>query len=80
MDESGVGEITIYKYGSQTEYDQMYNLTADTKYYTINRGDVVESGNGAITDGHSSDYDSATEVLVISYDDKVEGVYIVTAD
>lgn len=74
---TGKGSIAIYTEGSQTDYDQMFNLTADTKYYTIDdRGNVVDTGYGAITEGIKSDYASASNVLVVSYDEKVVGVYV----
>ena len=80
VDEAGKGSIAIYTEGSQTGYDQMFNLTADTKYYTIDdRGNVVDTGYGAITEGTKSDYASASNVLVVSYDEKVVGVYVMPA-
>ena len=74
---TGKGSIAIYTDGSQDNYDQIYSLTADTKYYTQDdRGNVVDAGYGAITEGTKSDYASASNVLVVSYDDKVVGVYV----
>ena len=77
VDETGKGSIAIYTDGSQDNYDQIYSLTANTKYYTIDdRGNVVDTGYGAIAEGSRSDYASASNVLVVSYDEKVVGVYV----
>lgn len=93
VDEAGKGSIAIYKkptlnkgddgYDAEIAtlgYDQMFNLTANTKYYTLDdRGNVVDTGYAAITEGSMSDYISASNVLVVSYDDEVVGVYIMPA-
>lgn len=78
VDESGKGSIAIYTDGSQDAYDQIYNITADTKFYTQDdRGNVVDCVYSMITEGSKSDYASASNVLVISYDDKVAGIYVI---
>ncbi len=75
LDKNGVGYISVFK--GETQVDELYNITADTKYYTLdNSGYVVDSGYGMIVDADSSDYESATEILVVSYEDKVTAVYI----
>ena len=80
VDDKGNGSIAIYPEGSQDGFDQMYNLTDKTKYYTLDdRGNVVDIGHSAITEGINSSWASASNVLVVSYDEKVVGVYIMPA-
>lgn len=76
-DDNGAGSIAVLIGDSQENYE-LYSITADTKYYKLDDDDdVVGSNYIEITDVDNTDYDTASNVLVISYDGKVKGVYVI---